>query len=502
MADKMIGLGVFSRGGWDNTEYAVIRVEIERQDNLKWPPYPEAVERHIQLLSKKQPELSFLLDRVEAPSRKGLGKTTTRPAWHHEKTMVVPEVSVETIKKDLKRNKPDAQVDFYPSEDANYQTVDTKESTMSEDLEKLMLYAGVKQKAKHNQLDEGGCPCCSGPCHCSSDCAKCGGCSMNESVAEDTLGTDPMGGHGDHEISLASSQLKRMLEHGQELLTMVEQIPEDHGLQAWMQMKLTRASDAIDAVYHRLSYDMSSDSQNVQTPAVTPDMPLNMGESKGDMTRLMIEMIVDEMKKGKKAQQISEELSFNFDDVEKVVVMVQDKMDAKTADVVEPIAPEEPEMDMVDLGQDDVEDQDQTLMMSEGAKKVRITYCDDYRVPAPSGKESEAYYTDDYQDACDTAKKMYGDQEIDCYKKTVHQHPGQKNESLAEAQEFPYKVGDKVMIKGEKYTLSHDEENDTWMAHGSDGEEMEVTPSMIDKKVDEQINESADLTRLRKLSGL
>jgi hypothetical protein len=36
----------------------------------------------------------------------------------------------------------------------------------------------------------------------------------------------------------------------------------------------------------------------------------------------------------------------------------------------------------------------------------------DYRVPGPDGREETAYYTDDRDDACDTARVMYPDNDL------------------------------------------------------------------------------------------
>lgn len=43
----------------------------------------------------------------------------------------------------------------------------------------------------------------------------------------------------------------------------------------------------------------------------------------------------------------------------------------------------------------------------------------EYRVPAKDGKEAGAYYTDDKQDAIDTAKMMYKDTELTVKFRTV-----------------------------------------------------------------------------------
>jgi len=39
---------------------------------------------------------------------------------------------------------------------------------------------------------------------------------------------------------------------------------------------------------------------------------------------------------------------------------------------------------------------------------IQNNYDGEYRVPGPKGNEAQAYYTDDKQDAIDTAKKVWG----------------------------------------------------------------------------------------------
>tara|TARA_R100001015_G_C4469177_1_gene53438 strand:- start:95 stop:370 length:276 start_codon:yes stop_codon:yes gene_type:complete len=58
-------------------------------------------------------------------------------------------------------------------------------------------------------------------------------------------GTD----HLDHEGSMARSQLLRSAEYSTKLMQM---IGDDTMLDAWVQSKLTKASDYLGAVYHHL----------------------------------------------------------------------------------------------------------------------------------------------------------------------------------------------------------------------------------------------------------
>jgi len=57
---------------------------------------------------------------------------------------------------------------------------------------------------------------------------------------------------------------------------------------------------------------------------------------------------------------------------------------------------------------------------------IRITKdCDkEYRVPGPAGTEAQAYYTDDREDAQDTARYTFG-ADVGITWRTVNEHPSQ-----------------------------------------------------------------------------
>ena len=58
-------------------------------------------------------------------------------------------------------------------------------------------------------------------------------------------------------------------------------------------------------------------------------------------------------------------------------------------------------------------------------KTITVTWCDDYRVPDPSGREGPAYYTDDKDDAIDTARLMWAGAttQLAIRFRNVDQHP-------------------------------------------------------------------------------
>jgi hypothetical protein len=59
---------------------------------------------------------------------------------------------------------------------------------------------------------------------------------------------------GDHEGTMAKAQLLTLHKQASELYNM---IGDDEGLEAWVQSKLTKASDYINAVYNHLQYEKS-----------------------------------------------------------------------------------------------------------------------------------------------------------------------------------------------------------------------------------------------------
>ena len=59
----------------------------------------------------------------------------------------------------------------------------------------------------------------------------------------------------DHEIQMARSDLYKLAEYAIKLHDMLKLIPEEQGIEAWQQAKITKASDYISSVFHSLDYD-------------------------------------------------------------------------------------------------------------------------------------------------------------------------------------------------------------------------------------------------------
>ena len=56
----------------------------------------------------------------------------------------------------------------------------------------------------------------------------------------------------DHEIQMARGQLYKCAKYSIELHNMLKGISEEQGLEAWVQAKITKASDYLSAVKHYL----------------------------------------------------------------------------------------------------------------------------------------------------------------------------------------------------------------------------------------------------------
>lgn len=60
----------------------------------------------------------------------------------------------------------------------------------------------------------------------------------------------------DHEAEMARSELYKLAKYSVKLLDLIREGDEIEG---WMQSKITKASDYISSVYHRLDYDRTAE---------------------------------------------------------------------------------------------------------------------------------------------------------------------------------------------------------------------------------------------------
>lgn len=75
----------------------------------------------------------------------------------------------------------------------------------------------------------------------------------NEGISELATGVDR-----DHEVQMARSELYKLAEYSIKLHEMLKGISEEQGIKGWQQAKITKASDYISSVYHRLEYDLKT----------------------------------------------------------------------------------------------------------------------------------------------------------------------------------------------------------------------------------------------------
>jgi len=89
----------------------------------------------------------------------------------------------------------------------------------------------------------------------------------------------------DHEIQMARSDLYKLAEYAIKLHDMLKSIPEEQGIEAWQQAKITKASDYISSVFHSLDYDQKFPPANTGSAVAMNDMPTAEGKYKSDAQR-------------------------------------------------------------------------------------------------------------------------------------------------------------------------------------------------------------------------
>ena len=70
-------------------------------------------------------------------------------------------------------------------------------------------------------------------------------------------------GDVDQELGMAGSELYGIAKHAKELLALIHQQGQEHGLEAWQQSKITKAADYLTAVLQSMDYDANGDEQGV-----------------------------------------------------------------------------------------------------------------------------------------------------------------------------------------------------------------------------------------------
>ena len=98
-------------------------------------------------------------------------------------------------------------------------------------------------------------------------------------------------GEPDHEISMASSQLDKAARYAQSMSSRMEQMGEQN-LPAWVQAKITKASDYISKVYHYMDKYLGEDTGMMSEEAegkikkASHEIEIDVSISKSDMKAL------------------------------------------------------------------------------------------------------------------------------------------------------------------------------------------------------------------------
>ena len=78
---------------------------------------------------------------------------------------------------------------------------------------------------------------------------------MREKDLNEGLGELAAKAEQDHEVQMARGDLYKLAKYAIKLHDMLKQVPEEAGLEGWVQSKITKAADYIGSVYHHLDYE-------------------------------------------------------------------------------------------------------------------------------------------------------------------------------------------------------------------------------------------------------
>ena len=94
----------------------------------------------------------------------------------------------------------------------------------------------------------------------------------NISLVTPTKVTEP-----DHEVQMARSDLYKAGKYAIDLHNMLKTVGEAHGLEGWVQAKITKAADYLESVYHYLDYEMKSRGAMAEGAPTGPSGPIPPG---------------------------------------------------------------------------------------------------------------------------------------------------------------------------------------------------------------------------------
>jgi hypothetical protein len=78
---------------------------------------------------------------------------------------------------------------------------------------------------------------------------------MREKDLNEGLGELAHAAEKDHEVQMARADLYKLAKYAIKLHDMLKKVPEEAGLEGWVQSKITKAADYIGSVYHHLDYE-------------------------------------------------------------------------------------------------------------------------------------------------------------------------------------------------------------------------------------------------------
>jgi len=118
---------------------------------------------------------------------------------------------------------------------------------------------------------------------------NCGVSLEKEPIQQQTNMT--ITGEPDHEVSMATSDLEKMAAYSQSLAAKMNNLGEIN-LPAWVQAKITKASDYISSVHHYLDKYLGQDTQMVseqikgKIETASHEIEIDVSISKSDMKKL------------------------------------------------------------------------------------------------------------------------------------------------------------------------------------------------------------------------
>ena len=82
-------------------------------------------------------------------------------------------------------------------------------------------------------------------------------------------------GDVDQELGMAGSELYGIAKHAKELLALIHQQGQEHGLEAWQQSKITKAADYLTAVLQSMDYDANGEQGVEEDDGISKDAETN-----------------------------------------------------------------------------------------------------------------------------------------------------------------------------------------------------------------------------------